>query len=109
MTEREELLDAEEAARLARIDLTLLVRCAEMGLVTPAPEGYSGADLAELRRVRRLHDDLGLDFESIQVVLDMLHRIRELQGQVRRLQSAISSSRSERDRDWMEADWEESR
>jgi MerR HTH family regulatory protein len=109
MTEREELLDAEEAARLARIDLTLVVRCAEMGLVTPASKGYSGADLAELRRVRRLHDDLGLDFESIQVVLDMLHRIRELQGQVRRLQSAISSSRSERDRDWTEAEWEESR
>jgi hypothetical protein len=108
MTEREELLDAEEAAKLARMDVTLVVRCVEMGLITPSTKGYSEADLAQLRRVRRLHDDLGIDFASVEVVLDMLDRIRELQREVRTLQSAISSRRTEESWDWTEAEWRDS-
>jgi DNA-binding transcriptional MerR regulator len=106
---RDERFDAQEAARLTRVDVTVVARCAEMGLVTPPPRGYTEADLAEIRRVRRLHDDLGLDYGSIEVVLDMLRRIRDLQVEVRRLESVLSSKGSERPADWTEAEWEESR
>jgi hypothetical protein len=106
MTEEGRFLDAEEAAEVARIDVTLVWHYAEIGLVTPTAEGYSEAEVAELRRVRRLHEDLGLDQDAIEIVLGMARRIRELQAELRREQSA-SSTGGERERDWMEADWEE--
>ena len=106
MTERERFFDAEQAAKLARIDVTLVWRYAEIGLVAPTPEGYSEAEVAELRRARRLHEDLGLAPEAIEIVLGMARRIRELQAEIRGLQSA-SSAGSEGERDWTEADWED--
>ena len=106
MTDEDRFLDAEGAAKLARIDVTMVWHYAEIGLVTPTAEGYSEAEVAELRRVRRLHEDLGLDQESIEIVLVMARRIRELQAEIRGLQSA-SSAGSEGERDWTEADWED--
>jgi hypothetical protein len=108
VTRREELLDAEAAARIARIDVTFVRRCAEIGLVTPSSEGYSEAEMAELRRARRLHDDLGLDYEAIEVVLEMVRRIRGLQAEIRRLQRTRASE-SATEREWMEGDYEERR
>lgn len=106
MTDAEKGLDAQEVARVTRIDVTLVRHYAELGLITPSPEGYSEAEVAELRRVRRLHEDLGLDPAAIEIVLRMARRIRELSAQVRRLESDRPMSRDERD--WIEAEWEES-
>jgi hypothetical protein len=61
--------------------------------------------VAELRRVRRLHEDLGLDHPAIEIVLGMARRIRELQAEIRRLETATPAVRDERD--WMDAEWED--
>jgi hypothetical protein len=108
VSERHELLDAEAAARIARIDVTFVRRCAEIGLVTPSPEGYSETEMAELRRARRLHDDLGLDYEAIEIVLQMVRRIRDLQDEIRRLRRRFAS-KSQTEREWMDADGEKRR
>ena len=105
MTEGEKGLDAEEAARVARLDVTLVWHYAELGVITPSEEGYSQAQVSELRRARRLHEDLGLDPPAIEVVLRMARRIRELSAEVRRLESERPSVREERD--WLEAEWED--
>jgi DNA-binding transcriptional MerR regulator len=105
MTDGDKLLDAEEVARVARIDVTLVSHYAEIGLVTPSPEGYSEGEVAELRRARRLHQDLGLDLEAVEIVLQMARRIRELSAEIRRLSSERPAS--PRESDWLEAEWEE--
>ena len=63
------------------MDVTLVWHLA-VGLVTPSPEGYSEAEVAELRRVRRLHEDLELDHAAIEIVLHMARRIRELSAEI---------------------------
>jgi DNA-binding transcriptional MerR regulator len=105
MTVGERGLDAEEAARATRMDVTVVWHYAELGLITPSPEGYSEAEVAELRRVRRLHEDLGLDHPAIEIVLRMARHIRELQAEVRELVAARPAVRDERDR--MDAEWED--
>jgi DNA-binding transcriptional MerR regulator len=106
MTEGGKGLDANEAARVTRMDVTLVWHYAELGLVTPSSEGYSEADVAELRRVRRLHEDLGLDHAAVEIVLQMGRRIRELSAEVRRLE-AERRAEARDEIDWMEAEWEE--
>jgi len=98
-------LDAHEVARVTRMDVTLVWHYAELGLITPSPEGYSEAEVAELRRVRRLHEDLGLDHAAIEIVLQMARRIRELSAEIRRLESERPAARDERD--WLEGEWED--
>ncbi len=98
-------LDADEVARVTRIDVSLVWHYAELGLITPSSEGYSKAEMEELRRVRRLHEDLGLDHAAIEIILQMRRRICELSAEIRRLESKRSMVRDERD--WMDAEWEE--
>ncbi len=102
----EKRLDAHEVARVTRLDVTLVWHYAELGLIIPSEEGYTQAEVAELRRVRRLHEDLGLDHAAIEIVLQMSRRIRELSAEIRRLESERALVRDERD--WMDAEWEES-
>jgi len=105
MNDNEKGLDAHEVARVTRIDVTLVWHYAELGLITPSPRGYSEAEVAELRRVRRLHEDLGLDHPAIEIVLQMARRIRELSAEIRRLESTRPMARDEQD--WSDAEWEE--
>ncbi len=68
MRDDEKRLDAHEVARVTRLDVTLVWHYAELGLITPSEEGYTQAEVAELRRVRRLHEELGLDYAAIEIV-----------------------------------------
>lgn len=81
----EKRLKVEEAAAATRIEISMLWQFAEEGWISPSPEGYSEEDLAELRRIRRLHEQLGLDYSAIEIVLRLTRRIRELQIELERL------------------------
>jgi hypothetical protein len=99
-------VDAHQAAQLARLDVTVVWHYAEIGLIVPSEEeGYTESEIAELRRVRRLHDQLELDYSAVEVVLRMSRRIRELSEELRKVQTA-RPFRSEV-RDWAEAEWED--
>jgi DNA-binding transcriptional MerR regulator len=85
----ERRLKVDEAAAVTRIEVSLLWRFAEEGLIAPSTEGYSEADLAELRRIRRLHDELELDYPAIEVVLRLTRRVRELHDELERLREEL--------------------
>ncbi len=59
----------------------------EVGLVE---EPFTEEDWAELRRIRRLQEDLGLDEVGIEIALRMRRRIMALQMEVNRLEAERS-------------------
>ena len=87
--ERYNRFNREEAALASGMEASVLVHYAGLGLILPSDEGYSEDDLAELRRVRRLHEELELDHTAIEIVLRMRQRIQVLQAEVHRLELAL--------------------
>ena len=125
--ERYNRFNREEAASASGMEASVLVHYAGLGLILPSDEGYSEDDLAELRRVRRLHEELELDHTAIEIVLRMRQRIQVLQAEVHRLELALramsgpSASRGSRPEgpgegpghgpqgewDWVDAEWDD--
>lgn len=75
----------ETAARLVRLPPAHVRRYVRAGLVRPARiEGrvtlFGDAELARLRRIRRLRDDLGLNTAGMEVVLRLLDEIQALRA-----------------------------
>ena len=98
-------LTKQEAADAAALDVRLVQVYAEQGIIAPA-HGYGAGDLAELRRVRRLMDDLGLDQAAIEIVLRMRQRMLQLQAEIGRLERQLHiAGRSPRSTSWSDADW----
>ena len=107
MNREQRLLSQDEAAQAVALDLAVVHWCAESGLIAPA-QGYAEADLAELRRVRRLIDDLGLDGPAIEVVVHMRRRLLALQAEVQRLEAELRRARRTRSpARWIEGEWAE--
>jgi len=57
----------------------------EAGLVAPAEREetaplYSEESVETIRRIQRLRDDLGVNLAGVQVILEMRHKILELQA-----------------------------
>jgi len=73
------------AARRCGLAPRTVRRYIRRGLVN---ETLAEADLAELRRIRRL-TDLGVNLAGVEIVLHMRERIEELQAEVDRLQVLI--------------------
>ena len=108
MATEERRLNPDEAAAATRMDVSVVWHYAELGLITPSPEGYTDGDLTELRRVRRLRENLELDHPAIEIVMRMRRRIQALQAEVRRLESALLAARGVRgQQDWVEAEWDD--
>ncbi len=71
------LYRAPEAARLAGITLARLRRYEAAGLLAPTRQRgrvryYTAAQVALLRRIRRLHDELGVNLAGIEIILRLL-------------------------------------
>ncbi len=84
----------EAAVRLVRLP-PASVRRYVAGLVPPArvqdrAELFGEVELARLRRIRRLRDDLGLNTAGVEVVLRLLDEIHALRAE-------LAGSRSNRD------------
>jgi DNA-binding transcriptional MerR regulator len=76
------------AARLARIPLDFLVLCEREGLVeskvmTGGGTGFTIHNIQQLTVIRRLHQELDLDIETIDLVLHMRRQIIDLQNRLR--------------------------
>jgi MerR family transcriptional regulator/heat shock protein HspR len=80
------LYRASDAARLAGITLARLRRYEAAGLLAPARHYgrvryYTAAQVALLRRIRRLHEELGVNLAGIEIILRLLARLeREAAG-----------------------------
>src|SRR6188474_3017329 len=104
MTTKQPGLNPDEAAAATRMDVRVVWRYADLDLITPSAAGYNDAELAALRRVRRLHEDLELDHPAIEIILRMRRQIEALQVDIRRLELALRAvHRPPRPPNWAEA------
>ena len=82
-TGRMAIYELETAARLTRLSPARVRRYVRVGLIRPARvEGrntfFSDAELARLRTIRRLGDDLGLNAAGVEVALRLVDEVRTL-------------------------------
>ena len=82
------------AARMVGVQTYTLRYYERIGIIEPSRSGgnirlYSERDLARLRRVKTLIDDLGVNLAGVEVILRMAQRMAELQRQVETLESEL--------------------
>jgi DNA-binding transcriptional MerR regulator len=77
----------QETAEYSRLELQVLRHLSESGVipgmqVVGEEARYSDEDLILLRRARRLHQDLGVNLEGIEIILRLLVRLDALQREL---------------------------
>jgi MerR HTH family regulatory protein len=77
------LLSAQDLARVLNVDITWIDTLHAHGAITETSQ-YTVLTLTRLRKARRLEVDLGLNTESLAVVLDLLDQIDHLHGELAR-------------------------
>ena len=82
------------AARMTGVQTYTLRYYEKIGIIEPSRSGgnirlYSDRDIAQLRRVKTLMDDLGVNLAGVEVILRMAQRMAELQRQVETLESKL--------------------
>lgn len=78
-------------AQLAEISIEFLERCeieqlVQTRIIRGGTPGYSARDIRRIARIARLYEDLGLDFSSLEIVLNMREQILELREQIELLE-----------------------
>lgn len=68
------------------------------GIITPSRSRgnvrlYSEQDVARLRQIKRLMDDLGVNLAGAEVILRMRDRIQEMETRIRELEEEIARLR----------------
>lgn len=82
------------AARIIGVQTYTLRYYEKIGIIEPSRSGgnirlYSDRDIAQLRRVKTLMDDLGVNLAGVEVILRMAQHMAELQRQVETLDSEL--------------------
>jgi len=80
-------LSAEELAAAAGISATRLGRLARLGLVEPLAPGsgtFAAATVERLRRMLRLHADLGVNLTGAAIIVDLLERLERVEAELAR-------------------------
>ena len=84
----------QETVQYSRLEVHILHQLVEAGVVGgmevvgEAQRRYDAADLALLRRVRRLYHDLGVNPEGIEIIVRLSERIQMLQHEIARYQGS---------------------
>jgi len=86
------------AARMIGVQVHTLRYYERIGIIEPSrSQGnirlYSERDVALLRRIKTLMDDLGVNLAGVEVILRMSQRMAKLQGQVKELESELQKLR----------------
>jgi MerR family transcriptional regulator/heat shock protein HspR len=90
------------AARMLGVRTHTLRYYEKIGIIEPSRSRgnirlYSERDVAQLRRVKTLMDDLGVNLAGVEVIMRIVQRMLELQNQVRELESELERTRGEED------------
>jgi MerR family transcriptional regulator/heat shock protein HspR len=90
------------AARMVGVRTHTLRYYEKIGIVEPSRSRgnirlYSEGDIAQLRRVKTLMDDLGVNLAGVEVIMRMVQRVLELQGQVQELEDELDRVKEEED------------
>ena len=88
------------AAQLAQVSLDFLCLCEEEGLIqvqgmAGGGQGYSVADIRHLVRIRRLHEDVGLDLPAVEVTLNLRRQVLDLMAQIEELERRMAQREQE--------------
>jgi MerR family transcriptional regulator/heat shock protein HspR len=86
------------AARLLGVRTYTLRYYEKIGIIEPSRSGgnirlYSDRDIAELKQMITLMDDLGINIAGAEVIMRMARRISELQEKVKNLESELERYR----------------
>jgi MerR family transcriptional regulator/heat shock protein HspR len=86
------------AARMVGVQTHTLRYYERVGVIQPSRSRgntrlYSERDVAQLRRIKTLMDDLGINLAGAEVILRMTQRMTELQQQVQELDSEVRKLR----------------
>src|SRR3989454_10486195 len=86
------------AARMVGMHAQSLRHYERVGLVQPSRSRgrvrlYSQADVARLRHIQRLIQDLGLNLAGVEVIIRMNERIRQMESEMAQLRAELQSYR----------------
>jgi len=86
------------AAKMLGFRTHTLRYCEKIGIIEPSRSRgnirlYSERDIAQLRRVKTLMDDLGVNLAGVEVILRMAQRMTELQRHMGELESEVERLR----------------
>jgi len=89
------------AARMLDVQVHTLRYYEKIGIMEPSRSKgnirlYSDRDIARLRRVKTLMDDLGINLAGAEVILRMAQRMAELQHHIEGLESELKRLRQKR-------------
>jgi len=82
------------AARMVGVQSYTLRYYEKVGIVEPSRSRgnirlYSERDIAHLRRVKTLMDDMGVNLAGVEVIMRMVQQMLELQNQLQELESEL--------------------
>ncbi|MCK4368659.1 MAG: MerR family transcriptional regulator [Dehalococcoidales bacterium] len=82
------------AARMVGVQTYTLRYYERVGIIEPSRSRgnirlYSEGDIARLRRVKTLVDDMGVNLAGVEVIIKIMQQMLELQNQVQELESEI--------------------
>jgi MerR family transcriptional regulator/heat shock protein HspR len=82
------------AARMVGVRTYTLRYYERVGIIEPSRSRgnvrlYSERDIAHLRRVKTLVDDMGVNLAGVEVIIKIMEQMLELQGQVQELESEL--------------------
>ncbi len=88
------------AAQLARVSLEFLDRLEADELMQPrelegGEKGYAPEDIGRLSRIRRLHETLGLDLASVEIVLRLREQVVSLMTRLEEMETHFSRREQE--------------
>lgn len=88
------------AARMVGVQCHTLRYYERIGIIEPSRSRgnirlYSERDIARLRRVKTLMDDLGVNLAGVEIILRMSQRMTELQRRIGELEAELDKFRHE--------------
>lgn len=88
------------AARLARVAEKFIHQCEREELVTSrimlhGKKGLCIADVCKLKRIRHLHEDMGLDLEAVDFVLRYRNQIQTMQRRLDEMEKRMRQKERE--------------
>ncbi len=83
------------AARMVGVRTYTLRYYEKVGVIEPSRSRgnlrlYSERDIAHLKRVKTLMDDMGVNLAGVEVIMRMVQQMLELQNQVQELESELN-------------------
>ncbi len=86
------------AARILGVHAQTLRYYEKVGLVEPSRSSgnirlYSARDVEKLRRIKGLLDELGVNLAGVEVIIGMMEKMTQMEGEIQRLTAAVQQLR----------------